>query len=129
MSFLWLLGGGIMSSLSWLIDALPNFALLGIARLDGKRAILVLPECALGGIEPQLRLPLLRVESMAREAVLRKYRADIAIELELFLRECREAKERRGDSGKARLRRKWKGEISSCDEEGAKERCAKLLQS
>ena len=61
-------------------DAHPRIAARQIPRLDRRHAVLIRPVCALLRIQPQLRLALLRIEAMACETVVRKNRADIAIE-------------------------------------------------
>ena len=66
-------------------DALPDLALRQIARFDWKRAVLRRVG-SFRRVEPQLGLALLRIEAVAREAVLREDRADVAVEAKRLLR-------------------------------------------
>ena len=70
-------------------DAAPEFALLRVPGDDWFRAVVI----GVGGIrliEPQLGLPGFLIEAVALEAVFRKYRADVAVEVEFFIGGVRE---------------------------------------
>ena len=79
---MWDAGGGITLVLVIARHALPQFAVVRIARHDGLRAAQI-GRRPFKRVEPQVGFPLLRVLAMAGKTLVRQDRTNVAIERQI----------------------------------------------